>query len=110
MKRECPKVSAIPSFVMGFVMFFFPLGNGKFCNDFYKVNPNCQWKKILVTIMGFVDTFGQCCKFMACPTFKKYSLHCCNIQVTYKSFFSCRVQEKNIGIYSTLEGCIQKFL
>ena len=60
--------------------------------------------------MGFVDTFGHCCKFMACPTFKKYSLHCCNIQVTYKSFFSCRVQEKNVGIYSTLVGCIHKFL
>ena len=81
---------------MGFVMGFFPL-----INDFYKVNPISQWGKILVTIMGFVDTFGQCCKFMACPTFKKYSLHCCNIQVTYKSFFSCRVQEKYVGIYST---------
>ena len=56
--RLGPKVCATPISVMRFVMGQFPLPNGFFINDRYKVNPLDQWGIILAMEMGFVDHLG----------------------------------------------------
>ena len=53
------EVCATHSLVKGSSMGLFSLHNSGFLNESYKVNPIGQWRKILVTQMGFACIFGH---------------------------------------------------
>ena len=53
------EVCATHILVKGSSMGLFSLHNSGFLNESYKVNPIGQWRKILVTQMGFACIFGH---------------------------------------------------